>query len=144
MVKNHHLAKSINDAAWYRFREWLEYFGSIYGVPVVAVEPKNTSQNCSNCGKKVSKTLSTRTHKCPHCGYEADRDENAAINILQSALKQLSTTLGRRGSNNSVETGLCLNGETQTGKPTRALEKVWIAIFRIPVSLDRGVRQSKE
>lgn len=85
IVKNHHVAKSINDAAWYRFREWLEYFGSIYGVPVIAVEPKNTSQNCSNCGKKVSKTLSTRTHKCPHCGYEADRDENAAINILQSA-----------------------------------------------------------
>jgi putative transposase len=48
MVKNHHLAKSINDAAWYRFREWLEYFGRIYGVTVVAVEPAYTSQNCSN------------------------------------------------------------------------------------------------
>ncbi|KMW70165.1 RNA-guided endonuclease InsQ/TnpB family protein [Limnoraphis robusta] len=90
LVKNHHLAKSINDAAWYRFREWLEYFGRIYGVPVIAVEPAYTSQNCSNCGEKVVKTLSTRTHKCPHCGYVADRDENAAKNILKSALKQLS------------------------------------------------------
>ncbi|NET42231.1 transposase [Okeania sp. SIO2B3] len=123
MVKNHHLAKSINDAAWYKFREWLEYFGRIYGVPVIAVEPFNTSQNCSNCGKKVSKTLSTRTHKCPHCGYEADRDENAAINILQSALKQLSTTPGRGESNISGETGLCLDGETQTDKPTRRKRK---------------------
>ena len=123
MVKNHHLAKSINDAAWYKFREWLEYFGSIYGVPVIAVEPFNTSQNCSNCGKKVIKTLSTRTHKCPHCGYEADRDENAAINILQSALKQRSTTLGRRGSNISGETGLCEYGETQTGKLTQRKRK---------------------
>ncbi len=140
VVKNHHLAKSINDAAWYKFRKWLEYFGKIYGVPVIAVEPKNTSQNCSNCGKKVSKTLSTRTHKCPHCGYEADRDENAAINILQSALKQLSTTLGRREINVSGETGLCLNGETQASKPTRALEKIWIAIFRILSPLGRGVR----
>jgi putative transposase len=112
MVKNHHLAKSISDAAWYLFREWLEYFGSIYEVPVITVEPKNTSQNCSNCGTKVVKTLSTRTHKCPHCGYEADRDENAAINILKAALKQLSTTLGRRESNISGETGLCLNEET--------------------------------
>jgi transposase len=34
MVKNHNLAKSISDAAWYRFREWLEYFGVVYGVPV--------------------------------------------------------------------------------------------------------------
>ncbi len=123
MVKNHHLAKSINDAAWYKFREWLEYFGCIFGVPVIAVEPKNTSQNCSNCGKKVAKTLSTRTHKCPHCGYQADRDENAAINILKSALKQLSATLGRRESNVSGETGLCLNGETQTSKPTRRKRK---------------------
>ncbi|KMW70881.1 RNA-guided endonuclease InsQ/TnpB family protein [Limnoraphis robusta] len=90
LVKNHHLAKSINDAAWYRFREWLEYFGRIYGVTVIAVEPAYTSQNCSNCGEKVVKTLSTRTHKCPHCGYVADRDENAAKNILKSALKQLS------------------------------------------------------
>lgn len=34
MVKNHNLAKSISDAAWYRFREWLEYFGVVYGVTV--------------------------------------------------------------------------------------------------------------
>ncbi|EAW36122.1 transposase [Lyngbya sp. PCC 8106] len=90
MVKNHHLAKSISDAAWYRFREWLEYMARVYGVPVIAVEPAYTSQNCSNCGEKVVKTLSTRTHECPHCGYIADRDENAARNILKSALKQLS------------------------------------------------------
>ncbi|MCG5060187.1 MAG: transposase [Limnoraphis sp. WC205] len=112
MVKNHHLAKSINDAAWYRFREWLEYFGRIYGVTVVAVEPAYTSQNCSNCGEKVVKTLSTRTHKCPHCGYVADRDENAAKNILKSALKQLSNTVGQTEINASRETDLCLSGET--------------------------------
>ncbi|WP_040484698.1 RNA-guided endonuclease InsQ/TnpB family protein [Lyngbya aestuarii] len=94
LVKNQHLAKSINDAAWYKFREWLEYFGRIYGVPVIAVEPANTSQNCSNCGEKVAKTLSTRTHKCPHCGYVADRDHNAAQNILKTALKQLATRNG--------------------------------------------------
>ena len=65
--------------------------GSHYTLTVNA---KYTSQNCSNCGTTVTKTLSTRTHKCPHCGYEADRDENAALNILTEALKQLSTTVG--------------------------------------------------
>ncbi|MEA5499530.1 RNA-guided endonuclease InsQ/TnpB family protein [Limnoraphis robusta] len=123
LVKNHHLAKSINDAAWYRFREWLEYFGRIYGVTVIAVEPAYTSQNCSNCGEKVVKTLSTRTHKCPHCGYVADRDENAAKNILKSALKQLSNTVGQMEINASRETDLCLSGETQLSKSTRRKRK---------------------
>ena len=113
MIKNHHLAKSISDAAWYRFREWLEYFGSVYGVPVIAVEPKYTSQICSNCGEKVVKTLSTRTHKCPYCNYVADRDENAAINILKSGLSQLSNTLGRSGINASGENDLYSFVETQ-------------------------------
>jgi putative transposase len=118
MIKNHCLAKSISDAAWYRFREWLEYFGQVYGVPVIAVNPSYTSQNCSNCGQKVVKTLSTRTHKCPHCGYIADRDENAAINILKSALKEWSTTVGRTESEVSGEIPLCLNVETQASKGT--------------------------
>lgn len=118
MVKNHCLAKSISDAAWYRFREWLEYFGVVYGVPVIAVNPSYTSQNCSNCGQKVVKTLSTRTHKCPHCGYIADRDENAAINILKSALKEWSTTVGRTECEVSGEIPLCLVLETEKSKGT--------------------------
>jgi putative transposase len=82
MVKNHHLAKSISDASWTLFRQWLEYFGKVFDVPVIAVAPHYTSQNCSNCGHEVKKSLSTRTHKCPHCGYLDDRDTNAAINKL--------------------------------------------------------------
>lgn len=88
------LAKSINDAAWSTFREWLEYFGFKYGKATVAVPSHNTSQNCSNCGEKVKKSLSTRTHKCPHCLYEEDRDINAAINILKLGL----STVGHTGS----------------------------------------------
>jgi putative transposase len=116
MVKNHCLAKSISDAAWYRFREWLEYFSIVYGVPVIAVNPSYTSQNCSNCGQKVVKTLSTRTHRCPHCGYIADRDENAAINILKSALKEWANTVGRTEIEVSGEMPLCLSLETETSK----------------------------
>ncbi|HBL10811.1 MAG TPA: transposase [Cyanobacteria bacterium UBA11162] len=119
MVKNHCLAKSIFDsealaslrasAAWYRFREWLEYFGVVYGVPVITVNPSYTSQNCSNCGSRVVKTLSTRTHKCPHCGFVADRDENAALNILKSALKEWANTVGRTEFEVSGEIPLCKN-----------------------------------
>ncbi len=74
-------------------------------------------------GHKVVKTLSTRTHKCPHCNYIADRDENAAINILKSALKQLSTTVGRTECQVSGEIPLCLNVETLSSKGTQRKRK---------------------
>ena len=94
LVKNRHLSKSMSDAGWSTLRKWLEYFGRKYGKATVAVPPHYTSQNCSNCGKGVKKALSVRTHVCPHCGYVADRDVNAALNILQRGL----TTVGHTGS----------------------------------------------
>ncbi|NEQ88782.1 MAG: transposase, partial [Moorea sp. SIO2I5] len=50
-----------------------------------------TSQNCSECGEIVKKSLSTRTHVC-ECGCELDRDHNAAINILKRALGTVGHT----------------------------------------------------
>jgi len=85
LVKNHCLAKSINDAGWYQFRKWLEYFGVKFGRVTVAVNPAYTSQECSNCGVVVKKSLSIRTHIC-QCEFVLDRDWNAAINILNLAL----------------------------------------------------------
>ncbi len=85
LVKNHCLAKSINDAGWYQFRKWLEYFGVKFGRITVAVNPAYTSQECSSCGTLVKKSLSMRTHVC-QCGFVLDRDWNAAINILKLAL----------------------------------------------------------
>jgi putative transposase len=82
---NHCLAKSINDAGWYQFRKWLEHFGGKFGKITVAVNPAYTSQECSNCGAVVKKSLSMRTHVCK-CGFVLDRDWNAAINILKLAL----------------------------------------------------------
>ena len=94
LVKNRHLSKSISDAGWSTFRRWLEYFGQKYGKVTVAVAPHHTSQNCSSCGQKVKKSLSTRTHVCPHCGFVAARDINAAMNILQRGL----STVGHTGT----------------------------------------------
>jgi len=92
MVKNHKLAKSISDAAWSQFAQWLEYFGNVYGQTVIAVPPQYTSQDCSSCGNTVLKTLSTRTHICD-CGATLDRDYNAARNILVKGLKQAGINL---------------------------------------------------
>jgi putative transposase len=89
MVKNHHLAKSISDTGWYRYTQWLDYYGKIWDKAVVAVSPNYTSQDCSNCGHRVKKSLSTRTHSCPSCKIEICRDTNAALNILHKGLNIL-------------------------------------------------------
>jgi putative transposase len=120
MIRNTKLAKSISDAAWSNFRSWLEYFGKVFGVVTVAVPPHYTSANCSNCGKVVNKSLSQRTHKCPHCGHVQDRDWNAAINILELGLR----TVGHTGTlNASGENDLCVGEETPQRKPTHGKRK---------------------
>ncbi|GAB1539170.1 RNA-guided endonuclease TnpB family protein [Scytonema sp. NUACC21] len=111
MVRNHKLAKSISDASWYLFRRWLEYFGEKFGREVIAIPPHGTSQECSKCGATVYKTLSTRTHSCPHCGHIEQRDVNAAKVILSRANEQFGggfpserncgATGGQPGSNAS-------------------------------------------
>ncbi len=100
LVKNHHLAKSISDAAWAWFLVWVVYYGKLHQIPVIAVPPQYTSQRCSRCGTLVPKALSTRTHVCPKCGLVLDRDENAARNILALALViwQHLCTVGQTGT----------------------------------------------
>jgi putative transposase len=120
MVRNKHLAKSISDAAWTTFRTWVEYFARVFGVVTVAVPPHYTSQNCSNCGKVVKKSMSVRTHVCHHCGHTQDRGWNAARNILEKGLR----TVGHTGTLNvSGDIDLCIGGETPQCKPSRGKRK---------------------
>jgi putative transposase len=85
MVKNHHLSKSIMDASWSAFLAILTAKAENAGHCVIRVNPRFTSQMCNKCGEIVQKSLSVRTHICPCCGYVADRDVNAAKNILLQA-----------------------------------------------------------
>jgi putative transposase len=93
MVKNHCLAKSISDAAWNQIVMFTTYKAEYAGGKVILVDPRNTSQNCSRCHKKVEKSLSVRVHNCPFCGLSIDRDINAALNILGLGLQTLCTTV---------------------------------------------------
>jgi len=85
MVHHHSLAKSILDASWGAFLDMLEVKAESAGHQVIRVNPRFTSQKCHHCGEIVRKSLSVRTHLCPSCGYIADRDVNAAQNILTIA-----------------------------------------------------------
>jgi putative transposase len=90
MVRNHHLAKSIQDAGWSQFLNILTFKAASAGKRVQAVNPAFTSQRCSGCGVLVQKGLSVRWHACPHCGTSLHRDHNAARNILRLGQEQSS------------------------------------------------------
>jgi putative transposase len=116
MVRNHHLAKSIHDAGWGTFLSWVKAYGLMHDIPVLAVAPQWTSQDCSECGTRVKKSLSVRTHICHGCGVVLDRDHNAALNILA-----LACTLGHRETSGSPENA---SGQWATTRlPKRATGK---------------------
>jgi len=114
MLRNRKLAKSIHDAGWGTFLSWVKYYGALHGIPVVAVPPQFTSQDCSDCGATVKKSLSVRTHICPSCGLVLDRDHNAALNILAKAVEG---TLGHRETSASAENA---SGQIASTRPRMA------------------------
>lgn len=96
MVKNRYLSKSINDAGWRRFLQFLSYKAEEAGGRIVEVDARGTSQRCI-CGNEVKKSLAMRIHYCSRCGLKLDRDIMSAILIKASALKEY--TVGTAGIN---------------------------------------------
>ena len=80
MMKNHSLAKAIQDASWSGF--WVDWKAKQKGTLVI--DPEYSTQECPVCHAKVA--LSERTFVCPSCGYTAQRDFKAGVIILQRAL----------------------------------------------------------
>ena len=81
--KSRGMRKSILDVAWTQFIRMTVAKAAEAGRRVILVDPRNTTKRCSSCGELVPKALSVRVHTCPQCGLVLDRDENAALNILQ-------------------------------------------------------------
>jgi len=86
--RNTGLHRSIHDAAWAKFAFMLSYKAQSAGRKLILVDPRNTTQRCSNCGSIVRKELSDRIHECPYCGFVADRDYNSSRNILIAGMEQ--------------------------------------------------------
>ena len=84
--KNRKMTKGYNDVSLGTLMRRIRDKAESAGRQVILVDPKNTSQECSNCGNLVKKSLSVRIHSCPHCGITLDRDINASINILKRGL----------------------------------------------------------
>lgn len=84
MVKNHHLAKAVSDAAFGEFRRQLEYKTARSGAALHVIDRwYPSSKTCSKCGAvKAKLSLAERVYRCDGCGLSMDRDLNAAVNIL--------------------------------------------------------------
>jgi putative transposase len=93
MVEKSPLAKSITDASWSQFQQYLTYKAAEAGRKLGLVNPAYTSQDCSRCGYREVKSLSMRSHNCSQCGLQTTRDLNAAKNILALGLDGLGATL---------------------------------------------------
>lgn len=92
MVRNHHLAKSVSDASWGTFVTMLEYKAKWYGKILVKIGRfYPSSKTCHHCGHvKENLSLSDRYYTCSNCGELIDRDLNAAKNILDEGLRNIS------------------------------------------------------
>jgi putative transposase len=82
IVQNRRLARNILDSGWGIFEKMLDYKTVLVEVPA-----KNTTIQCSRCGKIMPKSLAVWTHRCDVCGLVLERDHNAAINILKKGLE---------------------------------------------------------
>jgi len=92
MVKNHNLAKAVSDASWGTFVTMLEYKAKWYGKELVKIGRfYPSSKTCHHCGHvKEDLSLADRYYTCPNCGELIDRDLNAAKNILDEGLRNIS------------------------------------------------------
>lgn len=92
MQRNHKLAQSISDASWGEFLLMLTYKAVMNDKQVVKIgRYYPSSKTCHCCGwVKEDLQLKDREWTCPHCGNTLDRDVNAAMNILQEGLKNIS------------------------------------------------------
>jgi putative transposase len=108
------------EAAWGRFLRMLEYKCDREGTYFAAVDPKDTSKECASCGVKTDKPLWVREHSCPSCGFEADRDANAAWNILSRGLEDVGVVHSEStpvGTALPVDTPVSAKRVVETGSP---------------------------
>lgn len=89
MLKNRNLAKAVQEVGFHKFKEILQYKAFVNGKTVVLVDQWfPSSKLCHTCGYKYKGLrLNERQWVCPVCGTHHNRDNNAAINIMNEGLR---------------------------------------------------------
>lgn len=119
-------SRNIAAMSWRKTIQAFKRHGKKNGCHVIEVPPEGTSKRCSQCGTETAKPLWVREHSCPACGFEANRDYNAALEIKRLGLEEL----GIRDSTADVGQGMAeltpaetaLPGETTSVSPKRVVE----------------------
>ncbi|UTF54781.1 RNA-guided endonuclease InsQ/TnpB family protein [Natronosalvus rutilus] len=82
-------ARNKAEVGWSDFRAILEHHCDKHGTHYVEVNPRGTTKECASCGVETEKPVWVRAHSCPSCGFELDRDWNAALNVKSRGLEKL-------------------------------------------------------
>jgi putative transposase len=114
MLKNHCLAGALADSNFGEIKRQLLYKSKREGTFLVLVDRFfPSSKKCSSCGTvREELTLDERVFVCLDCGYVADRDYNAAKNIVQEALRSTGSSSGIDAY--GVGRSGCSNGSSET------------------------------
>jgi putative transposase len=113
MLEDNGNARNKAEVGWRGFITILENHGDKNGCHVEKVEPDGTTIECAWCGVEVEKPLWVRTHSCPSCGFEADRDRNAAFNVRSRGLEKLGVV---HSEGTPVETALTADTHSVSAK----------------------------
>ncbi len=114
MLKNHKLAQAVGDSNFGEIRRQLTYKSELYGTHLIVIDRfYPSSKTCSACGYiKAELSLSERAYTCASCGLVLDRDVNAAVNLLNEALR---TTVSSTGSHAcGVDSSGLFDGTSET------------------------------
>ncbi|MER1984447.1 MAG: transposase [Solibacillus sp.] len=93
MLKNRHLSKAVASQCFYLFNVWLLAKCQEHGIELRQVNRfYPSSKKCAGCGHIKSRLkISERVYYCEACGRAADRDVNAAMNLLQATVYKVLT-----------------------------------------------------
>ena len=107
----------IRDCSWANLKLKIQSVADKFGCIVLEVNPKFTSQTCSNCGQVDSASRNKEKFVCTNCGFIADADNQAAINIGKKGLEFLGLSLSKllgvtqKVTLKSEQTGLTSNSQ---------------------------------
>jgi putative transposase len=84
--QGNHYRSRLNSWSFYELQRQIEYKAKWEGIPVISVNPQKTSSTCAICGSEISECTERKVY-CHQCNHLMDRDENAALNIVQRGLR---------------------------------------------------------